>query len=158
MSRGGNSNSVTSPQWDQRTRTCLEPEHWNPFRSEESLSRKMLKLPLPHLTVNDQVPKPSNRNQPCQHFCKTTYPPLTHQSSWSPRPGRQIWALPPLCLLANTAIKLFVISKAMIKILASMHFGQQALCLLTLSSNTLWWSKINNITKQLCLSHGKSEK
>lgn len=146
---------------EPKDRTWPEPEGRNLFRSEGSAVQEdlALKPPLPHLTINGQVPKPSNRNQPCQHFHKPTRPPLTHKSLMEPQ-VRETDLSSASCLFAGQPCN---------KILCYLknycqHIGfyvlQAANPLLgnITPKITLWRNKINDITKKLCLGRGKSRK
>ena len=83
----------------------LEPFQKRSVIVQEDL---VLKSPLPHLTVNGQVPKPSNQNLSHQHFPRPTLLPYLIKVWLNLRLERQIWALSPVCLLGYCAIKTFL--------------------------------------------------
>lgn len=65
MCRGEDFDQSLSTPRNQSTRTKLEPEHQNPFRSEGSTVQGGWVLkPLPYLTMTSQAPRPSSWNLP----------------------------------------------------------------------------------------------
>ena len=68
-----------------------------------------------------------------QCFRLPAFFPQLRKAWLNPQSGRQIWALLPVSLLADLAIKLFLSSEANATVLASVCIGQRALCRVTIS-------------------------
>ena len=146
-------------QWNQRSRHDQNLQAGTFSEAKGLLDDIMLKPPLPHSTTNDQVPKPSSWNQPCQYFCKTTYPPWTHQSSMEPQARETDMSSASSLFAGQHCNKTLCYLKSYDQNISFYALGAASPLLGNITLKiTLWRSKINNITKQLCLSHGKSEK
>lgn len=159
LTSSNSQNQSFFPQWNQRSRHDQNLQAGTFSEAKDLLDDLMLKPPLPHSTKNDQVPKPSNWNQPCQYFCKTAYPPQTHQSSVEPQTRETDMSSASSLFAGQHCNKTLCYLKSYDQNISFYALGAASPLLGNITLKiTLWRSKINNITKQLCLNHGKSEK
>lgn len=123
--------------WNQKTRTWPEPECLNLFRSNRSIAQEdlVLKSPLPYLTINGQIPKPSN-HLPHQCFHIPDHSPLTYKNLTESQMSETDWEFGLLAKLVVLSLKLFLFSKVGAIVLVSVCIGQRAPCSATVLNVT----------------------